>query len=451
MSKYSNEILEQFSQSADEIWSVSREIWSHPELPLEETYSSQVLRTYLEKHGFSIEAGVSGMPTAFIASKGSGEPIIGLLGEYDALPDMSQDLVAVREPLVQGGPGHACGHNLLGTGMAAAAVVVSEIMEQHGLPGTVRFYGCPAEEIMYGKIKMDADHVFDSNDVCLSWHPMTVNCVSNFSYAAMTSIRFNFKGISSHAAESPEQGRSALDAVELMNVGANFMREHMIQEARIHYVISNGGGRPNVVPATAQSWYYVRAPYRHQVDALLERLINISKGAAMMTDTETSYEIESGCYNTVLNHTLNRILYDSMQSIPGQQWDKADYDLAAELQKPVDPQALANTMRTFHATQLQGEVLHSGVLPLKEEIAYLRGSTDISNVSKSVPMAQVFTCCVPVGMPGHTWQTVVSAGGEIGRKGMMYAAEVIADASLYLLDNPAAVREAKEEFQKTKM
>jgi aminobenzoyl-glutamate utilization protein B len=277
---------------------------------------------------------------------------------------------------------------------------------------------------------------------------MTVNCVSNFSYAAMTSVRFNFKGVSSHAAEAPDQGRSALDAVELMNVGTNFMREHMIQEARIHYVITNGGGRPNVVPPSAQSWYYVRAPYKHQVDALLERLINISRGAALMTDTETGYEIESGCHNTVVNHTLNKVLYDSMQNMPGQAWDEADYRLASDLQKTADPQAISHTLNTFCAAGLAGESLHSGVLPLKEETAFLRGSTDISNVSKSVPTAQVFTCCVPVGMPGHTWQTVVSAGSEIGRKGMMYAAEVIADASLYLLENPAAVREAREEFRK---
>jgi aminobenzoyl-glutamate utilization protein B len=205
-----------------------------------------------------------------------------------------------------------------------------------------------------------------------------------------------------------------------------------------------------VVPASAQSWYYVRAPYKHQVDALLARLVNISKGAALMTDTETSYEIESGCYNTVVNQTLNKVLFDSMQHIPGQPWDEADYRLAAELQKTADPQALSHTLKTFRAPGLSGEALHSGVLPLKEETAFLRGSTDISNVSKSVPTAQVFTCCVPVGMPGHTWQTVVSAGSEIGRKGMMYAAEVIADASLYLMENPEAVRKAKEEFQKTR-
>lgn len=447
MKTYTQEVIAELDRKEAELWKLSDEIWEHPELALEEKNSSQLLQNYLADQGFTLESGLAGMETAFCASWGAGRPVIGFLGEYDALPDMSQAMEPRRRQLVPGGAGHACGHNLLGTAMAGAAAAARELLERNGLPGTVRFYGCPAEEIMVGKIRMDAEHIFDDCDVCLCWHPMGLNCVANYSYAAMTSIKFRFRGVTAHAAEAPDQGRSALDAVELMNVGANYLREHMIPQARVHYVITNGGGKPNVVPPEAESWYYVRAPYKSQVDSLVERLIKIQQGAALMTETEPSYTIESGCYNTILVRRLNELLHESMIRVPAPVWEEKDFALAGELLQTLPGDALDHTLSSFDAKELKGETLHGGVMPLKEEPAFLAGSTDVSNVSRTVPTGQVFTCCVPVGVPGHTWQTVVSAGSDIGRKGMMYAAKVITDAAMVLFTQPEEMEQIKRDFE----
>jgi aminobenzoyl-glutamate utilization protein B len=446
MSKFTNEIIKHLDQNFEQLSDISLKIWNYAELPLEEKQSSAILQKYLISNGFSLTTGLAGMNTAFSASWGTGFPVIGLLGEFDALPEMSQHVCSDRKPVVEGTPGHACGHNLLGTGMAGAAVTIKELLEKYNLPGTIRFYGCPAEETMYGKIKMDEEHLFDDTDVCLSWHPMNSNTVSEYSYSAMISLKFNFKGKAAHAAQSPEHGRSALDAVELMNVGANYLREHMIREARIHYVITNGGGRPNVVPCAAQNWYFVRAPYKNQLDELVQRLIDISRGAALMTGTQVSHEVVSGCYNTVLNDNLNKILYDSMNRIPCPIWSKEELEYARKLQKTIDIDARRNTLGSYAITELEGQILHTGVTPLNSKPILLAGSTDISNVSKTVPTAQVFTCCMPLGTPGHTWQVTASVGSSIGHKGMIYAAKVIADAAMVLFTEPDVVEKAKHEF-----
>lgn len=448
MKTYTDDIVAAIDRHEAEIWSLSQRIWEHPEVALEEKYAAEQLCAYLEQQGFRIETGIAGMETAFVAACGSGSPIIGFLGEYDALPDMSQVLKAEREQIEKGGPGHACGHNLLGSAMAGSAVAVKELLERDGLSGTVRYYGCPAEEVMVGKIRMDQEHAFDDCDVCLCWHPMSCNCVANYSYAAMTSIKFQFRGIMAHAAEAPDQGRSALDAVELMNVGTNYLREHMIPQARIHYVITNGGGKPNVVPPEAESWYFVRAPYKKQVDELVQRLIRIQQGAALMTETEASYKIESGCYNTILNLRLNELLYESLNRVPMPVWDEEDEKMAKALLDTLPQTALDGTLRSFNVQELRGETLHRGVAPLRMEPSFLAGSTDVSNVSRTVPTGQVFTCCVPVGVPGHTWQTAVSVGSGIGRKGMKYAAAAIADTAMVLFTKPDELIRIREDFEK---
>lgn len=448
MRTYTDAVVAAIDRHSEELWGLSRQIWEKPELALEEYGSSELLQEYLRQNGFTVEAGVAGMETAFVATWGSGAPVLGFLGEYDALPNMSQAMKPEREQIVEGGPGHACGHNLLGTAMAGAAVAVKELLEKDRLPGTVRYYGCPAEEIMVGKIQMDAARLFSDCDACLCWHPMGCNCVANYSYAAMTSIKFRFKGVMSHAAEAPDQGRSALDAVELMNVGANYLREHMIPQARIHYVITNGGGKPNVVPPDAESWYFVRAPYKSQVDALVERLIKIQQGAALMTETEATYRIESGCYNTILNKRLNELLEASLNRVPMPEWSAEDEALAGKLLATLPQEALDNTLRSFNVRYLRGQTLHKGVAPLKEEPSFLAGSTDVSNVSRAVPTGQVFTCCVPVGVPGHTWQTTVSVGSEIGRKGMLYAAAAVADTAMVLFTQPEELERVRADFEK---
>lgn len=446
MKDYKDEIIAGVERHAGELKSLSEEIWGYAELPLEETRSADALKRYLEEHGFSIRSGLAEMGTAFEAVWGTGAPHLGFLGEYDALPEMSQKAQAERAPVSEGAPGHACGHNLLGVGLAGSAVVLKELMERDGLSGTLHFYGCPAEEIMVGKIRMDDAGVFSGLDACLAWHPMASNTVCDYAYSAMTSLQFNFTGKSAHAAAAPEQGRSALDAVELMNVGANYLREHVVSQARIHYVITNGGGRPNVVPATAQSWYYVRAPFRSQVDEIVDRLLDVGRGAALMTGTQFNYEILSGCQNTKLNKTLNELAYDSMERIPRPAWSGDELDLAKRIQESFSQEVRRNALTEFSVPELDGQVMHTGVTPLKPYPAYLAGSTDVSNVSQRVPTVQVFTACMPVGTPGHTWQITACSGGSIGQKGMYYAAQVIADVALRLVQDKQLLRRAQAEF-----
>ncbi len=447
MSTYTNDAVRAVGARADAVTALALDIWAHPELSLEERRSAKAIADYLESEGFSVTMGAAGMDTAFIARKGSGKPVIGFLGEYDALPGMSQSLKCEPDPVEPGAPGHACGHNLLGAAIAGSAAAAAEVLEKHGLPGTVIYYGCPAEEIMYGKIKMDEEHLFDECDACLCWHPFGINCAANYSYSAMTSIKFRFFGKASHAAESPELGRSALDAVELMNTGANYLREHMIPAARIHYSITNGGGKPNVVPAFAESWYYVRAPYKHQVDELVERLKKIQHGAALMTETEFEFEEISGCYNTVLNKKMNELLYGSLTSVPLPEWSAEDLELAEKLRATVTQKTVESELRKFNVPELAGEALDSGVRALKDEPTFLAGSTDVSNVSRSVPTGQVFTCCVPVGVPGHSWQTAVSAGSGIGIKGMLYASRALADAALRMFTESGTLKDIKDCFE----
>lgn len=447
MNKYTNEVIEILDKEHEKLRDISEKIWDYAELPLNEFKSSDLLQEYLINNGFKVEKDLSGMETAFIATYGEGNPIIGLLGEYDALSEMSQKVSTKEEVVEEGKAGHACGHNLLGTAMAGSAVAIKTLIEKHNLKGTVRFYGCPAEEIMYGKIKMDEDGLFDDLDVCLTWHPMASNTVCDYSYSSMTSLKFNFLGKTSHAAAAPEQGRSALDAVELMNVGANYLREHVVSQARIHYVITNGGGKPNIVPGAAESWYYVRAPFKKQVDEIVERLVDVSKGAALMTGTKVSHQVLTGCYNTILNDELNKLLFESMNEVPSPKWTESEIEFAKKLQDSFDESVIQNALVEFGVPELAGQVLHDGVTKLKSTMAFLAGSTDVSNVSKTVPTAQVFTCCMPVGTPGHTWQVASSAGMSIGQKGMDYAAKVIADAGMILLTNEDIRDRVWQEFR----
>lgn len=447
MKTYTAEIINILDGLNGELCDISKKIWDYAELPLEEVQSSQLLMDYLKDNGFTVEKDLCGMPTAFIASYGEGKPIIGLLGEYDSLPGLSQKPTTKKEAVEEGRAGHGCGHNLLGTAMSGSAIAIKKLMKEHEIKGTIRFYGCPAEEIMYGKIKMVECGLFDDLDIALTWHPMTNNTVSDYSYSAMTSIKFKFLGKTSHAAAAPEQGRSALDAVELMNVGSNYLREHIISQARMHYVITDGGDRPNIVPGTAESWYYVRAPYKEQINEILERLINVAKGAALMTDTKVCHEILSGCNNTIINNELNKLLYDCMLRIPRSKWAEEEIQFAKEILDTFDSSVIQNTLLEFSVPELKGKILHEEVTKLKPSIAFLSGSTDVSDVSKTIPTAQVFTCCMAVGVPGHTWQATSCSGMSIGQKGMLYAAKVIADAAMVLLSDKEIIDKAWEEFK----
>ncbi|MEM0296542.1 MAG: amidohydrolase [Zestosphaera sp.] len=278
--KVKEEVWRYIEENAEGFVEIARKIWENPELGLQERFASDLQTRVLEENGFRIKRDIGGMPTAFIAEYGSGRPIIGVLGEYDALPGLSQKAKAQREPVREGAPGHGCGHNLLGTAGVAAAIAVKKLMEEGKISGTLRYYGCPAEETLVGKVYMAREGVYNDLDAVITWHPMLLNAAWTSSSLAMISVRFEFKGIPAHAAASPEMGRSALDAAELMNVGANYLREHVPEKVRIHYSILYGGKEPNIVPDKAVVWYYIRAPDPVLVEEVFERMKKIAQGAA---------------------------------------------------------------------------------------------------------------------------------------------------------------------------
>ena len=309
------DVLKTIDDKAPDLIRIADAIWDFAELGFQETRSAKMQADYLEAQGFQVTMGAGGIPTAFVAEWGEGRPYIGFLGEYDALAGVSQEVSAERKPRVEGGPGHGCGHNLLGTAAMGAAVALKEVLEKRKLPGTVRYYGCPAEELLAGKVYMARENLFSDLDVAITWHPGSMNTVRLGSGTGLSSAKFQFFGKTAHAAGDPHSGRSALDAVELMNVGANYLREHVIKDATIHYVITSGGGQPNVVPAFAEVWYFVRAPRRAQVEEIYERLVNVARGAALMTETAFEIDFLTGCYEVLLNEVLADVMWDCLQQV----------------------------------------------------------------------------------------------------------------------------------------
>lgn len=429
---------------------LSDRIWHTPEIGLCEHESSRALMDALEAEGFSLQR-VDSMPTAFIASYGEGSPVIALLGEYDALPGLSQAAgVAEKKPTVAGGPGHGCGHNLLGTAAAAAAMAVRDAIARGTLHGTVRFYGCPAEETLVGKVFMVKEGLFSDVDCALTWHPGSVNAVWAASTQAMNSVRIRFHGTAAHAAANPEDGRSALDAVELMDVGANFLREHVPSQTRIHYVITDGGDAPNVVPAHAEVWYYVRAPRRSEVEAIYARLLDLARGAALMAGVDYEVDLVTGCYDTLANRTLGDLLQEQMEAIGAPKYSRDEHLLAQALQATFTDGMVERSVRHMRRRGFDlpaGCDLVEAVAPSFGYGESDSGSTDVGDVSQIVPTAQITTVTAPVGTPGHSWQNVVSVGSGIGHRGMLYAAEVLAQATCELLSRPQLVEKAQEEFR----
>lgn len=312
-----------------------RTLWNAPETGGHEERSADLMREVLKNEGFRI-VNEEHLPHAFYAEYGSGKPVIAVLGEYDALPGLSQKCATEKEPVTPGAPGHGCGHNLLGSASATAAIAIRRVLEQEKLPGTVRFYGCPEEELLCGKVKMAYYHMFDGCDLALSWHPMYYNMVIDEGYLANASIKFHFTGRASHAAAAPEKGRSALDAVELMSVGCNYLREHVIDSARIHYTTDSGGFAPNIVPAKASAWYFVRAPYMSDVREILARLEKIAQGAALMTETEVSVELEYGCCEMACNHSFADLTHKNLSEAEAPTYTEEELAFARALQAQFD-------------------------------------------------------------------------------------------------------------------
>ncbi len=417
---------------------MNQDIWNYAELGLEEFRSSSRLAKALQKAGFTVREGVSGMPTAFVAECGKGRPIIGILAEYDALPELSQEIGGARKPVVGRNAGHGCGHCALGTAAVGAALAVKQAMEKHKLPGTVRLYGTPAEETVIGKVYMTLDGQFADLDACLHWHPGTKNYTWYATSKALISAKFTFTGLPAHASGSPDKGRSALDGVELMNVGANYMREHVPQTNRIHYVITNGGGQPNVVPATAQVWYYVRADRHEDAERQFDWLVDIADGAAKMSRTKVKMQIDTDCHEVIPNLPLSKVVQRNFERIGSPVFDDSDRKLARMLQEP---------LRADFAVR-EEKPLHDAVEPLPAQPKPATGgSTDVGDVSWYVPTSGVSAACFPLGSPGHSWQNVAAIGSPMGHKGMMIAAKVLACSAVDLLQDPKTLKEAKADLQ----
>ncbi len=440
------ELLKYLESLTDEVNKVNLEIWSNPEVSGQEERAANLYRKIFKEKGFKV-VDIPGMEHAFYAEYGSGHPVIALLGEYDALPGLSQKVDTKYNPVEEDGPGHACGHNLLGAALFGAALAIKEYLDRTNTPGTIRYYGCPEEETLVGKVKMVKKGAFEGCDIALSWHPMAVNAAIREAFLAMNTMKFKFYGISAHAAQSPESGRSALDAVELMNVGANYLREHIIDKARVHYTITNAGGAPNIVPAEAESWYYVRAPRRKDVEEITERLYDIARGAALMTGTRVEIEHLGGCYELLPNDVLFELTYKNMQEIEPPTYTEEERKFAKELQDTLDPKMVAAEKIKYLGDSDNYIVIYEGLVD-KGDLGKVSvsGSSDSGDVSWIMPMNLFLTASFPLGVPNHSWQATSAAGSSLGTKGMMYAASIFTGMIYDILNDTSIVEKAKEEF-----
>jgi aminobenzoyl-glutamate utilization protein B len=432
-------ILHNLDEMRPDLVAINQDIWTFAELGLQEHRSAARLVNALKKAGFRVKEGVSDMPTAFVAEYGSGKPIIGILAEYDALPELSQQAgEATRKAISGQSAGHGCGHCALGTAAVGAALAVKEALDKHYIKGTVRLYGTPAEETVIGKVYMTLDGQFDDLDACLHWHPSTKNRVAYMTTKAVISAKFTFKGLPAHASGSPEKGRSALDGVELMNVGANYMREHVKESSRTHYVITNGGAQPNVVPATAQVWYFVRANTHEDVEYNFEWLRDIAEGAAKMSRTKQSVHIDTDCHEIIPNLPLSKVVLRNFQRVGAPRFDDADRDLARRLQEP---------LRIEFALKENKSLLDAIETLPRQAYPADGGSTDVGDISWHVPTSGLETVCFAAGSPGHSWQNVAAVGSHIGHKGMLVAAKVLALSTVDLLQDPEVLKEARRDLQ----
>ena len=411
---------------------VALKIWDHAEMGYQEFKSSNLLAYELEKEGFKITKGVAGIPTAFIAEYGLSGPVIGILGEFDALPGLAQSTSPFKEIINnETGAGHACGHHLFGAASAWAAVAVKEWIDKNNVKGIVRFYGTPAEEGGSGKVYMVREGLFDDVDIVLHWHPDDVNSANSRTSNSNKSAKFTFNGISSHAAGAPEQGRSALDGVESMNMMVNMLREHIPQESRIHYVITKGGLAPNVVPDLAEVYYYVRHPEMLMVEELFQRVVKTAEGAAIGTDTKMTYEVMHGNYSLLPNDVVQKLMHKNLSTFGGIIYSDKELEYAEEIYK------------TFLKPTLK---IGSQEYVTEFSNSHSYGSTDVGDVSWVVPTAGLRTATWVPGTAAHSWQAVASGGTSIGLKGTELAAKTIAATAIELFLNPMIINEAKEEL-----
>jgi aminobenzoyl-glutamate utilization protein B len=416
----------------------TRQLWEYAEVGFKESKSAGLHVQHLQEAGFKVTTGVGDMPTAFMASYGSGKPIIGILAEYDALPGLAQEGGNSEKAIIAGkNAGHGCGHDIFGTASVSAGIAIKKLIESGKIKGTIRVYGSPAEEGGGGKVYLVRSGVMDDLDVAIHWHPGNKNEVTMKSALAYKSAKFRFYGVSAHAAASPEQGRSALDAVEAMDNMVNMMREHIPQETRIHYVITSGGKAPNVVPDFAEVFYYVRHPKRDKVVEIFNRVTKAAEGAAIGTGTTMKYEVIDGTHDLLLNKTLADVMQLNLETVGGISYTEAEKEFAKNLQK-----SFLGTIPPIEDAQK--------VFPMKVDFTAGGGSTDVGDVSYTIPTVGLSTATWVPGTPAHSWQAVSCGTTEIAAKGMINAAKVMAMTAIDFYNNPATIQKAKEEFIKQK-
>ena len=439
-----NLMFQKIEEKREDSIQLARNIWENPEQGYYEFVASDACAELLEREGFEVQRDYAGLPTAIRAQYGSGKPVIGLLGEFDALPGLSQKDVCHKEPVVENGWGHGCGHSLMCSANIGALLGLRDEMKAGNIPGTVVFYACPAEETIGGKGAMASQGAFDDLDIALCWHPGKYNRSSYSSLTGSNSQIFKFHGISAHAACDPHLGRSALDAVELMDVGANYLREHVPTDVRIHYCITNGGSAPNVVPDFASVKYTFRAMSITAMMDVEKRLHNIAKGAALMTDTQVEVERKGGCYPVINNHVVADVVDASMREIEMEPWSEADIEYARKLNETVPDQWAACVALSESEPDTQ---LHVGVMPIDEENDY--GSSDIGDVSHICPSCFYKGACFPIGASYHSWQVAAVTGMDIGFKSMINGARMTALTVYKFLTEPELVAAAKAEFKRS--
>jgi aminobenzoyl-glutamate utilization protein B len=429
-------VLNSITKQEKELITLSDQVWSFAEIAMKEYQSAKVLSAYAEQKGFKVTRNVADIPTAFIAEYGSGKPIIGILGEFDALPGLSQKAIPSKEALNTGAAGHACGHNMFGAASLGAAVAVKELIASGKLKGTVRFYGTPAEEDLAGKVYMARAGVFNDLDVCLDWHPDYENKANMQSSQAIVSYTVKFKGKSAHAAADPWNGKSALDAAELFNIGMNFMREHVKPSVRIHYVYKQAGNVPNVIPDEASVWIWIRDSKRSGVAEVEERMKEVAKGAAQMTRTEVSFEMENGLYELLVNETGAKTLHKNMEIVGPITYTAEEKAFADQIMKAYGAEALG---------------IDGSIKALEETKADPSGgSTDVGDVSYIVPEITLNAATAPYKSPWHSWVVVASGGMSIGHKGMLFAAKSLGTTMVDLFENETLRKEIRAEFEKRK-
>lgn len=457
MNDYQKNAIKYIDENAGIFTGVSDAVWAKPELSLKEFESAKLYCDTLRKYGFEVTEGLAGVATAFCGRYGSGRPVIGILGEFDALSGLSQAAgCSEHKPLVEGAPGHGCGHNMLGAGALGAAFAVKDYLEKSGKPGTVIFYGCPGEEGGAGKAFMAREGLWKELDCALTWHPSDVNEVVTGTNNSSIQVLYKFHGVSAHAAGDPENGRSALDAVELMNTGVQYLREHMTSDCRVHYAIIDAGGvSPNVVQSEASVLYMVRANKVRDSVKLLARVDKIAQGAALMTETSFDRQFIDGTAELVPNYTLEELLYRIFNEVGLPEYSAEEKTLAEALRKTYDVTTAPGIAAGFDAdiaadvaerTNGLSDALCGFIMPEYHSAGFVAGSTDVGDVSWQTPAAQVHCVTFPFGAAGHSWQNVSSGGTSLGHKGLINAAKIIACAAIELMNDPETLQKARDEF-----